>query len=140
MIQLLILPWAADYEIKDINLSVVDHDHSEYSRQLISKITASGYFRLQDYTASYQTALAGIEKDKADLILEIPPSFEKKLIKEDEASLFIAVNAINGVKANLGGAYLRTIIQNYNSEVERMDPVSPFGPRDEHRSHVFQLV
>ena len=40
MIQLLILPWAADYEVKNIQLSVVDHDHSEYSRQLINKITA----------------------------------------------------------------------------------------------------
>ena len=117
MIQLLILPWAADYEVKDINLAVVDHDHSDYSRQLISKITASDYFRLHDYTTSYQHALHEIEKDKADLILEIPASFEKRLVKEDEATLFMAVNAINGTKANLGGAYLRSIIQDYNREV-----------------------
>ena len=117
VIQLLILPWAADYEVKDIHLAVVDHDHSDYSRQLVSKITASGYFILQDYTASYQTALHEIEKDKTDLILEIPASFEKKLVKEDEATLFMAVNAINGTKANLGGAYLRSIIQDYNREV-----------------------
>lgn len=117
MIQLLILPWAADYEVKDINLSVVDHDHSAYSQQLISKITASGYFRLQDYTASYQTALHDIEKDEADLILEIPASFEKQLVKEDEATLFMAVNAINGTKANLGGAYLNSIIKDYNNQV-----------------------
>jgi ABC-2 type transport system permease protein len=117
MIQLLILPWAADYEVKDIKLSVVDHDHSAYSRQLISKITSSGYFLLQDYTGSYQTALQEIEKDKADLVLEIPASFEKNLVKEDEAALLLAVNAINGVKANLGGAYLRNIIQDYNREV-----------------------
>lgn len=117
MIQLLILPWAADYEVKDINLTVVDHDHSAYSRQLVSKITASGYFRLQDYTGSYQTALHAIEKDKADLILEIPASFEKKLVKEDKAPLFLAVNAINGTKANLGSAYLRSIIQDFNRQV-----------------------
>jgi ABC-2 type transport system permease protein len=117
MIQLLILPWAADYEVKDIQLAVVDHDHSDYSRQLVSKITSSGYFILQDYTPSYQTALHEIEKDKADLILEIPASFEKKLVKEDEATLFVAVNAINGTKANLGGVYLKSIVQDYNREV-----------------------
>ncbi len=33
-IQLLILPWAADYEVKNINLTLVDHDHSTYSQQL----------------------------------------------------------------------------------------------------------
>jgi len=117
MIQLLILPWAADYEVKDINLAVVDHDHSAYSRQLVSKITASGYFRLQNYTGSYQAALHEIENDRADLILEIPVSFEKKLVKEEEAPLFMAVNAINGTKANLGSAYLRTIIQDFNRQV-----------------------
>ena len=104
MIQLLILPWAADYEVKDINLGVVDHDHSTYSRQLVSKITASGYFRLQDYSGSFTNALQQVEHDDADLVLEIPADFEKKLIKENESTLFMAINAINGVKANLGGA------------------------------------
>ena len=44
-IQLLILPWAADYEVKNINLAVVDNDHSDYAEKLVSKITASGYFK-----------------------------------------------------------------------------------------------
>jgi ABC-2 type transport system permease protein len=117
IIQLLVLPWAADYEVKNIKLNVVDHDHSDYSRQLISKIGSSGYFHLQNYSSSYQQGMHDIETDKADLILEIPASFEKDLVKEDESNLFLAVNAINGVKANLGGAYLRNIIRDYNSEV-----------------------
>ncbi|MFL5746392.1 MAG: ABC transporter permease [Niastella sp.] len=116
-IQLLILPWAADYEVKNIQLSVVDHDHSQYSMQLVNKVTASGYFRLQDYSGSYHNALQQVEHDKSDLVLEIPADFEKKLIKENESTLFMAINAINGVKANLGGAYLRSIIQDYNREV-----------------------
>src|SRR5689334_10911971 len=119
-IQLLILPWAADYEIKNIKLAVVDNDHSEYSRQLIEKITSSGYFTLTSYSPSYNSGLQQVERDKADLILEIPVSFEKDLVKENEAKLFMAVNAINGVKAGLGSAYLRTIIQDYNGEV-RLD-------------------
>jgi ABC-2 type transport system permease protein len=117
VIQLLILPWAADYEIKNIKLAVVDHDHSEYSRQLINKVTASGYFILTDYSSSYEHALEQIEKDKADLVLQIPDHFEKDLVKDDEAKLYMAINAINGTKANLGGAYLRNIIQDYNKQV-----------------------
>jgi ABC-2 type transport system permease protein len=117
MIQLLVLPWAADYEVKNIHLSVVDHDHSDYSRQLVSKITASGYFQLENYSGSFNTAMKEVEKDAADLILEIPDNFERTLVKEDESTLFMAVNAINGVKANLGAAYLRSIIQDFNREV-----------------------
>jgi len=117
VIQLLILPWAADFEIKKIKLAVVDHDHSEYSRHLINKITSSSYFVLTDYGSSYENSLHQIEKDNADLILQIPDHFEKDLVKENEAELFIAVNAINGVKAGLGSSYLRNIIQDYNREV-----------------------
>lgn len=117
VIQLLVLPWAADYEVKDIRLSIVDHDQSPYTRQLVSKITSSGYFILQDYTKSYGKAQQEMERDRSDIIMEIPAGFEKTLVREDEAELFLAINAINGVKANLGGAYLRSIIQDYNREV-----------------------
>jgi ABC-2 type transport system permease protein len=117
IMQLILLPNAADYEMKNINLSVVDHDRSSYSRQLVQKITSSGYFRLNTHTASFADALHEVEEDRADLILEIPAQFERSLVREDEATLFMALNAINGVKANLGGAYLRTIIQDYNREV-----------------------
>ncbi|MBC7849631.1 MAG: ABC transporter permease [Chitinophagaceae bacterium] len=117
VIQLLILPWAADYEIKNVRLTVVDQDRSEYSRQLVNKITASGYFQLTGYSGSYKQSLNEINADEADLVLQIPPSFEKDLVKENEVKLFMALNAINGVKANLGGAYLRTIISDYNSSV-----------------------
>jgi len=117
ILQLLILPLAADYEVKNINISVVDHDHSTYSQQLISKITASEYFQLVGYGNSFQSAFNQIEKDKSDLILEIPQGFEKNLVREDKEKLFIAVNAINGVKAGLGGAYLNQIIASYNNDV-----------------------
>lgn len=117
MVQLIVLPLAADYEVKNIHLSVVDHDHSAYSRQLVSKITASGYFQLQHYAESFNSALEDVETDESDLVLEIPAAFEKNLVKENESNLFMAVNAINGVKANLGAAYLRSIIQDFNREV-----------------------
>jgi len=45
---LMVFPWAASYEIKNLNLSVVDNDHSTYSQQLIQKITSSNYFKLTD--------------------------------------------------------------------------------------------
>ena len=117
VMQLIILPLAANYEVKNVNLAIVDHDHSTYSQKLGNKITASGYFRLTGYTASFNDAMTLIESDRADLVLEIPQGFEKNLIRENEQKIFIAVNAINGVKANLGGAYLVTILRDYNADL-----------------------
>lgn len=117
VVQLIILPQAADYEVKNINLAVVDHDHSTYVQHLVSGITASGYFKLVSYNNSYKEAYSLIEADKADLVLEIPSGFERNLVREQEQKLFIAVNAINGTKANLGGAYLSSIIRNFNRQI-----------------------
>jgi ABC-2 type transport system permease protein len=119
-VQLLIMPLAADYEVKNVKLCIVDYDHSTYSQKLTNKILASDYFQLVDYTDSYAEALERIENDEADLVLQIPTAFERQLVKEDESTLFVAINAINGVKANLGGAYLRSIISDFNREV-RLD-------------------
>ena len=116
-VQLLIMPLAADYEVKNIKICVVDYDHSSYSQKLVNKITSTDYFTLVDYTDSYEKALIYVEHDEADLVLQIPSSFEKNMIREDEVSLFLAINAINGVKANLGGAYLRSIIGDFNRDV-----------------------
>jgi ABC-2 type transport system permease protein len=120
IVQLIILPLAADYEVKNVNVAIVDHDKSSYSQRLISKITSSGYFQLSGYFNSYDEAFHQIEKDQADLILELPTGFEKKLIRENHEQVLIAVNAINGTKANLGGAYLIQVLTDFNSQI-RLD-------------------
>ncbi|MCV9386076.1 ABC transporter permease [Reichenbachiella ulvae] len=117
VIQLAILPLAADFEIKNINVVVVDHDHSTYSRDLVNKITASGYFVLVDYNNSMDKGFGYLESDVADVVLEIPPGFERNLVRENHEQLFLAINAINGTKANVGGGYLASVISSFNEEI-----------------------
>jgi ABC-2 type transport system permease protein len=126
VVQLLILPLAANYEVKNINLSVVNYDNSSYAQELITKITASGYFQLTSLNHSFDEAIKYIDSDRADLVLEIPWNFEKNLVRENQQTLFVAVNAINGVKAGLGAAYLNTIIRDFNQEI-RLSWIQPPG-------------
>jgi len=124
VIQLIILPLAADYEIKNISCVVVDRDHSPYAQQLISRISGSGYLRLQATSPSFDEAFRLIGSDRADIILDIPPGFGRNLIRGAEQQLYIAANAINGTKASLGTAYLSAIIREYNSDI-RMQLIQP---------------
>ena len=57
---LLVLPWAANFEIKNMNLSIVDNDRSPYSTRLVQKVGASEYFHLIDVSNNYQ--VWGIER------------------------------------------------------------------------------
>jgi len=127
-IQLILLPLAADYSVKNIAITVVDNDHSTFSQKLINKITASGHFKLTGYTANYNEALSMVEQDKADLAIQIPVNFEKNLVREDKEKLYVAINAIEGTKANLGGAYLSSIISDFNEDIRMQWQSVPSSP------------
>ncbi len=118
VMQFLILPLAVNYEVKNINLAVIDHDHSDFSRKLLNGITSSGYFRLIGNSADFGQAYAFVENDEADVILEIPQGFEMNLVREGSQKVFIAMNAINGTKASLGGNYLGQIIATFNADIQ----------------------
>jgi ABC-2 type transport system permease protein len=124
VVQLILLPFAADYEMKNINMCIVDHDHSEYSRKLINKFTSSGYFQLSNASGSYEDALVVIEEDEADLIIEIPQGFERDLIRDNNSKIMIAANAINGQSSGLSVSYANSIIQDFNSE-DRVKWIQP---------------
>lgn len=117
VMQLIVLPWAANYEIKNISIAIVDQDHSSYSQQLISSIGASGYFIVETKTDSYDEALHLVELDKADILLQIPNGLEKDLVREKAQTVFIMANAINGTKAIVGSGYLGSIIRSFNEDV-----------------------
>ncbi len=117
VLQLILIPLAADYEIKHIAISVIDLDHSPYSKRLTQKIAASDYFQLKEYGSSYQKSLETVGDGKTDIILTIPVNFEKDLIKESKSKIHLAADAVNGVRAGLGTAYAGQIIAAFNNEI-----------------------
>ena len=116
LMQLIILPFAANFEMRNINLGVIDNDHSVLSAQLVEKVVASGYFRLTNVSDSYDQGITSIESNESDLLLEIPVNFEQQLGREGAVEVLIAANAVNGTKGGMGSSYLSQIIQDFNQE------------------------
>lgn len=125
IIQLILIPIAADFSVKNVGISIVDHDHSAYSRRLIQKLDASNYLHLVEYSASYQHAIQTTGEGKADLIITIPAHFERDLIKESKAKIHLAADAVNGIKGGLGSSYASQIIGDFNREVREEWMVMP---------------
>ena len=119
ILQLILIPFAADFEVKHINLTVIDLDHSPYSQRLIQTLTSSGYFALIRYSPSYKQALALAEKGETDLIITIPLHFERDLVRENKSDIHLAADAVNGVKAGLGVAYAGQIIAAFNQMIRK---------------------
>jgi len=119
---MILMPWAANLEIKNINLNIVDNDHSVISRRLVDKIGASTYFRLTGLPDSYDEGMEAIEVGSADVILEIPRDFEKNWINGESPRLLIAANSVNGTKGGLGSSYLSSIVSDYTRELRTEAP------------------
>jgi ABC-2 type transport system permease protein len=114
---ILIFPWAANQEIKDIQVDIVDHDHSSYSKRLTEKIAASSYFVLTGVSATNEEALQNVEAGQADIILEIESGFEKNLIRDNRAGVMLSANAVNGMKGALSSNYLGGIVRDFAGEL-----------------------
>ena len=117
VVQLTILPLAADFEVSSVNVALVDQDHSPYSRELMNKVASSGYFRVAGDAVSYLEALGLVEDGKADLVLQIPAGFERNLVREGRQEVGMAVDAINSTKSSIGAGYLQSVIADYNRTV-----------------------
>lgn len=116
-IQLLVLVHAATFEIKNVNISIVDKDLSTSSRGLTSKFEGSPFFYTKHASFSLQDAEKVLIESEVDAIIHIPNGFEKKLIREENVKVQLLINAINGAAAGITNAYASSIIADYNRQI-----------------------
>jgi ABC-2 type transport system permease protein len=112
-LQLLVLPLAATFEMKEIKLHVVDMDHSATSRTLIATFEHSPFYRTVGASHSHRVAEEAIVTNRADMTLEIPAHLERDLHTTGAAKVQLTVNAINSTAAGLMSAYSVSIVQDY---------------------------
>lgn len=115
--QLLVLVFAATFEVKRIDMAVVDYDHSAASTELINKIDNNNIFQVNYLPPNQDEAEELIRRNKIDLALCIPKDFDKKLYTSTKPELQILADAIVGNSAQLGSAYLTQIIRDYNKSI-----------------------
>ena len=108
-----VVPRIATQEVKNLNITVIDCDHSTLSSRLIQKLQASESFNLYTICPNYEKAYALLEEGKVDFIVTIENEFEHNLYRTGGADVMVTVNAVNGMKGGLGNAYLTQIMMQY---------------------------
>ena len=117
IVQLLVLAFAVTFEIRNINLVIVDQDHSTMSRALISKFKAPRFYTVKGFAPTYNQAFELLKVGDAHQVLVIPKGFEKDLVKETKSSVQLVTNAIDGSAAAIMNAYGVNIIMDYNNDL-----------------------
>lgn len=115
--QLIILAPAVNLEVKNLKLHIIDNDKSSTSRLLVSKLLADDNFAFTGDDPRIKNAEIDMQKDKNDLIIQIPQNFEKDLVRNGNNQLRIITNAIDASKAGMAINYASSIIRDFNKEI-----------------------
>jgi len=117
IVQMLILVPAITFEIKHVDLCIIDNDLSPESRGLVNKLEGSTFFSVYASAWSEDQANDLLHRNKCDMILNIPDGFGRELGRGDPSRLMATINAINASTAQLTWGYLSAIISDYNRDI-----------------------
>ena len=127
IIQMLVFGYAATFEIHHVPTVVLDLDHSQESRELISRFSSSPYFDVQRQLTDYRQIGDLIDQGKATIGLQINAGFAQKLRKGQTAPLQVIVDATNSNTALIASGYITQIALGFarDYQKDRIYRISP---------------
>ncbi len=128
IIQMLVFGYAATYEIRHVPTVVLDLDHSQESRDLISRFSSSPYFDLQRQLTTSHELGDLIEQGKATIGIEIDAGFARKLRSGQTAPFQVIVDSTNSNTALIASGYISQIALGYAQTYQR-DRISRIAPQ-----------
>jgi len=138
IIQMLIFGYAATFEIHHVPTVVLDLDHSQESRELISRFSSSPYFDVQRQLTDYRQIGDLIDQGKATVGLEINAGFAQNLRKGQTAPLQVIVDATNSNTALIASGYITQIALGFAQEYQQ-DRIYRLSPQMIERMPSVQL-
>lgn len=117
IMQLLILGYAANLDVKNVPLAVYDQDKTPQSRELITELVVSGYFRTDYYVDNFISLERLIDSGKASIALTIPRGFEKTILSGGKSNLSLIVDGSETNSATVGMNYAVLIIGRFSQNI-----------------------
>ncbi|SMO81377.1 ABC transporter permease [Gracilimonas mengyeensis] len=139
VVQLLVLSFAATYELKEVDFVMVDQDRSEVSRQLAAEFQSTGYFTLHDVVSNMEEAKQMMDAGKVGMIMHLPPGLSSDFYSGQHASIQLSVDAVDGTQAGLIQSYSASIINDFNQQ-HRADLEMSLPNKPVHQAKTINLV
>ena len=117
ILQLILLGYAANLDIYNINTIIYDQDKTVASRDFIEQFQSSGYFSVNKYADNYDDVINGINKGDDLWALVIPNDFEKKLARHEQVSVQVLFDGSDGNKAGIAFGYVTNLVSGYSQNI-----------------------
>lgn len=119
VIQMLVFGYAATLDIRHIPTAVLDFDHSQVSRELLSRFTASPYFEVRARAGDRAEIGELIDRGDVTVALQINAGFAQDLRKGRTARLQVIVDSSNSNTALIAVGYINQIAGRFAQDYQR---------------------
>jgi len=110
---LILFGYAITWDVRNIEMVVVDHDHTKRSRSIVDAFTVSGYFKLVDRLERASEIPAVFERGRARLAIVIPRGFEADLTSAGGSPLQAIVDGSDANTATIALGYVQAVVQRW---------------------------
>ena len=116
IIQMLIFGYAASFEVRHVTTAILDLDHSQESRELVSRFWASDYFDISQNLDNRNEITGLIDRREVTLAIHIMPGFAEDLRKGNTARVQVILDGTDSNTALVALGYLGSITQRFSKE------------------------
>jgi ABC-2 type transport system permease protein len=117
LVQVMVFGYAVTTDVRDVPVAIVDFDQSVASRDLLSRFSASGYFRFVAHTRDLSRANHLLDKGSVRAILRIDQGFEADLRAGRTAKLQVIADGTDSNTAGIVLDYTERIAGEYSGKV-----------------------
>ena len=107
---------ALGFDVKNLQLAVVDNDRSVASRSLVEQMTSTDSFVLHQQTPSMRVAEASLRRGEVDAVVEIPPRFGARVASGRRTQIGVIVDGSNAAVAARARAYVIEMAASFGAE------------------------
>ena len=117
LVQLFIFGYAATFEVYNVTTIVLDLDHSQESRELITRFAGSGRFQIVETAKNAADVRRAIDRADAVVAIVIQAGFAEDLRKGLSAPAQVIVDGTNSNTALIALSYVNQIVATYAQEM-----------------------
>lgn len=111
-----ICAYSLTFDIERLPMTIVDHDHSRLSRAFSEKFRVSEALSVLDPPVSESAAEAWLKQGRVQLVLVIPPRFQRDLLTGREVPLQMLLDGANSNTADFARGYVAQIVRLFEHE------------------------
>lgn len=117
LIQLLLLGYAINTDVKFIDTAIYDQDRTDLSREYIRSLSASDYLIAMSSDIPLPESDRGFRENRYRSVMIIPPGFSERLNKLQSSEIGFIVDGTNANSAAVAIGYAGMIARNFSEKI-----------------------